>query len=142
LESNRFKDKFDFEIVVDDHVNEDVTRIPPMIIQPFVENAIIHGMNGKQETGQIRIHFQKNEPGSLLCVVDDDGVGRKIASRQPNNAKQHKPVGVLIAKERLGHLNHGADQGSEVIIIDKYNDQSESIGTRIEIKLPIISRLI
>jgi LytS/YehU family sensor histidine kinase len=139
LESNRFKDKFSFEIVVDSHLNEDFTRIPPMIIQPFVENAIIHGMNGKQETGQIKIQFHKNESGSLLCVVDDDGVGRKIASGQPNKAKQHKPVGVLIAKERLGHLNHGADQGSDVIIIDKYNDQGESIGTRVEINLPILA---
>ena len=139
LEANRFKGKFRFEIVADDLMNEDFTRIPPMIIQPFVENAIIHGMNGKQETGQIRIQFQKNETGSILCVVDDDGVGRKVASRQPNKAKQHKPVGVLIAKERLGHLNHGTAQDSDVTIIDKYDDQGESIGTRVEIKLPILA---
>ena len=80
LEQVRFSGKFGYEIEVDDNVEDDLICVPPMLIQPFVENAILHGLMHKEGGGMIKIHLTDNGNNTLTCTITDNGIGRKAAA--------------------------------------------------------------
>ena len=80
-ESMRFEGRFEYEVVFDDDFDPDEYMIPPMILQPFVENAILHGFTGKKEKGRIKIRFREAD-NSLYCSVEDNGIGREAAGQK------------------------------------------------------------
>ncbi len=89
LEHYRFRDKFDYEIKMDESINADSIEIPPMLIQPYIENAVWHGLRYKTEKGKLLLHFYKQN-GSLVAEVTDDGIGRqKSAELKTANQKKH-----------------------------------------------------
>lgn len=134
LESFRFKEKFDYEIVIEDELDQDYDHIPPLLIQPYVENAIVHGMMHKRERGHILIHL-KREEDMLLCVVEDDGVGREKALEFKKG--KHESSGLSITKERLEIINSTRKSNLSVKIIDLKDDAGNSLGTRVEIYIPL-----
>jgi len=77
LEHNRFKEKFDYTINIDENINLEDFSIPPMLLQPYIENAIWHGLRYKEEKGVLEIHISKVDANSISVVIIDDGVGRK-----------------------------------------------------------------
>ena len=102
LEQLRFKNKFDFNIKVDKKIDIYDTQVPPLIIQPFVENAVIHGLKDKKENGLIKVEFtQKND--QLLAVIQDNGIGIYTAQKEALNNKEflRKSVGIELTKQRL-----------------------------------------
>lgn len=131
LEKTRFGDLFDY----DWHINEDVDldlTIPPMILQPFIENAIIHGINNlKDRKGQLDIYLKQNEH-YIEYTIKDNGVGRKQAASMRN--KKHKPRGMEIVQDRIMTLNSLNDIKIKVETIDMY-EKDEPIGTTVIIKL-------
>ena len=80
LEQVRFNNRFSYKIDIDDEVEEDLVKVPPMLIQPFVENAILHGLMHKPEGGLITICLTENGNNTLTCTITDNGVGRKAAA--------------------------------------------------------------
>jgi len=131
LEKTRFGDHFNF----DWHINEDVDldlTIPPMILQPFIENAIIHGINNlKDRKGQLDIYLQQNKQ-FIEYTIKDNGVGRKQAASMRN--KKHIPRGMEIVQDRILTLNTLNDIKIKVETIDMY-EKDEPIGTTAIIKL-------
>jgi PAS domain S-box-containing protein len=100
LEKIRFENKFDFQILVEGSINKNI-EIPTMILQPFIENAINHGLRYKKQKGLLTIRFYK-EHSYLICTVEDDGVGRKNAERiKGKSSKGYKSQGLKITTERL-----------------------------------------
>jgi len=91
LEKERFKNKFDFKIEVDDSVNVDEISIPNMIIQPHAENSIIHGILPKHEHGTLTIRFKKNNKNELLITIEDDGIG--LIKAKEHAKSSHKSLG-------------------------------------------------
>ena len=129
IEQKRFDHSFDFEIEVSDNLDADEVLIPPMLLQPFVENSIIHGLAPKENGGKINITFktQKNE---LVCSVEDNGVGRK-ASGKPMQLNGKSSKGIAITQKRIDVLNKTKNAKDVIKIID------QTIGTKVVVTLPL-----
>ena len=104
LESLRFEQKFEYKISIDDEVDTGVLKVPPLIIQPYAENAIWHGLMHKKEKGHLDIEvYTENE--MLFYRITDDGIGRKKAAElKSKSASAHKSMGMRITKDRLAML--------------------------------------
>ncbi|MBP8033078.1 MAG: histidine kinase [Bacteroidia bacterium] len=139
LERMRFENKFDYKINIDESIDGDYDEIPPMLIQPYLENAILHGINPKEGTGQISISI-KVVSQFIKISISDDGIGREkskaIQSLQP--AARHKSLGMKITKDRVRILNTLHQSNLNVNIIDLYNDKKEPIGTQVDLFIPYI----
>lgn len=138
IENLRFDNKFDYKVIVDNNIDDDFVGIPPMIIQPYVENAILHGIINKKTRGRITVDL-KLQDDYIFCVVEDDGVGCQKAQEIKNmSGLMHKPRGMIITKERLEILNKQVKGKISVKVIDLKNDDGTLTGTRVEISIPFI----
>lgn len=141
LELMRFDQKFKVDIRVPDNINPKFIQIPPMIIQPYVENSIRHGLLHKtDEQGLLSIEFSIVGK-DLKCVIEDNGVGRK-RSKEIESWKQltHKPQSTRITQDRIDLLNKSTQVGKyRVTIFDLYDEHGEGSGTSVEIILPLMS---
>ncbi|MBD2702881.1 histidine kinase [Spirosoma sp. BT702] len=138
LEQLRFDDLFDFSINSDPTLSLDKTAIPPMIIQPYIENAILHGMAHKQTKGCIKICIVPKQT-HLEFIIDDDGVGRERAQSFKKTGSKHNSVGLRVTEDRLQLIGQRSGQTAGVQIIDKYDDQQQATGTRVIIQMPFMS---
>jgi tetratricopeptide (TPR) repeat protein len=132
LESLRMNNKFTYEIKVDDAIDKENTLVPPLILQPFVENSIWHGIAQKQGQGNIIVHIKK-EGDMINCSVEDNGIGRKeaalFAAGIPNGEK--KSLGMKITKERIDVMNKIRKTAAIIQLSDLQQ------GTRVEVRLPL-----
>ena len=130
----RYKNIFDYTISIDPKINTEDTSIPTLLLQPIVENAIIHGLAPKKEQGQLNISFEK-DGNALKCKVSDNGIGLK-ASLEKQKQRPHESKALSITKERLALIEK--DKDFEVIFeINEILDQSEmSLGTEVIIQIP------
>lgn len=139
LESLRFKQKFDWKIDIDDEIDTYMYKIPTMLIQPFVENAIGHGLMHKTGKGLIHIGM-KLEKDVILCSIEDNGVGRKKAMEIKNNKKEnHRSLGTSITESRLRLVNSLYGKNMKVKYTDMKDADGNATGTRVEISIPIIT---
>ncbi|HEV7231994.1 MAG TPA: hypothetical protein VGO45_11730, partial [Bacteroidia bacterium] len=141
LERLRFSSKFDFKISAENTIDVDNVLISPMLIQPYVENAIWHGlMHLKNRSGELNIMFEKHD-NLLKIIIDDNGVGRKNSILFKKN-RTHKSIGLSINKERVDILNSLHNNSSlNITFIDKVGQEGEALGTRVEINLPYLSQI-
>ncbi len=136
IEQLRFDDKFAYSIEVDPDIDQEFTGIPPMILQPYVENAIIHGLLYKQEKGHVCIMLTQHTEG-IFCVVEDDGVGRiKAGEMARESGLERKSSGMIITQQRLDILNKNKHNALKVNVIDKHCGEGKACGTRVEIQMP------
>ena len=139
LEQMRFENKFAYEIQVDPELDGHQYHIPPMLLQPFVENAILHGLLHKDELGMITIIFRIASDTLLHCIVEDNGIGRhKAAEINKGRHKGHKSVGIEITNRRVVLMNDPGQNDYNVIITDLHDNSGPS-GTSVLIKIPLIS---
>jgi tetratricopeptide (TPR) repeat protein len=132
LESLRLNNKFTYEIKVDENIDKENTLIPPLILQPFVENSIWHGIAKKEGNGKILVHIEKQ--GNMInCIVEDDGVGRMKSSAINATEKEifKKSLGMKITKSRIDIINKIKKSNASVELSDL------SQGLRAEVKLPL-----
>ena len=140
LEELRFKEKFDWAIRVDEEIDTLVYKIPTMLIQPYVENAITHGLMHK-ENGKgllsIELQLQKDQ---ILCTIEDNGIGRAKAMeiKQQKNDR-HQSMGTNITESRLKLVNELYGNSMKVEYTDLLDDNGEPAGTKVEINIPIIT---
>ncbi|GAA4895754.1 hypothetical protein GCM10023311_20630 [Flaviramulus aquimarinus] len=128
IEKKRFSQGFNYDIKIDDALDTKNTLIPPMILQPFVENSIWHGISKLEGNGTISIEVKKNK-NVIIYSVDDNGIGRK-KSRKSNPSKKES-LGIKITKNRIDIINKRKNVNANLKIIDKEN------GTRVEVTLPL-----
>jgi len=134
---------FDFKIQAPTDVDAEEIELPPMLLQPFVENAVIHGISHLQnKKGKLAIHFsiKKEKNTNLLqCQIRDNGVGRKRAA-ELRQTKQpgHQSVAMGVTRERLEAMKNGASYAA-LDIQDLTNNQGEVLGTQVLVKMPFIA---
>lgn len=134
LEQLRFRDKLQYSFEVSPGLNPQMIEIPPMILQPYLENAIWHGIKPKKGPGTLKIKIERTGK-YLICIVEDDGVGREKAQEiKAASVLQQKSVGMKITQERLQAL--GNVTGSQVEIVDLKDTQGLALGTRVIVRLP------
>ena len=136
LEQLRFNQKFDFKINKDSEIEDD-TAIPSLLLQPYVENAIIHGVAPKEGKGFIKIDFtQKDE--QLICVIEDDGVGIDTSRElKKNSVNVHQSMALDISKKRLKTLEELENKKVNLKIEELKDENNNSRGTRITLELPL-----
>jgi two-component sensor histidine kinase len=137
LEQMRFKGKFQAHIEVDEDLDTHDKELPSILVQPFVENAINHGLFHKESEGRLTIRFFEKANGTLVCIIEDNGVGReKAAQLKHGNAKTHKSRGMQIVDERLEVLKLVDTLNIAVRIEDLRDEAGAACGTRIVIEVP------
>ncbi len=136
LEQMRYDKKFDFNISVGKTIDTHNRELPSILIQPFVENAINHGLFHKKEKGQLSIEFEEDHLGNLTCSIKDDGVGRVKADqiKQQTN-RTHKSRGMQIVRERLEVLQQ-VDEIKIAVTVEDLHPEREDKGTVVTIKIP------
>jgi tetratricopeptide (TPR) repeat protein len=136
LEQLRFNHIFDFTITKDPTIEDDVA-LPPLLIQPFVENAIIHGIVPKLDNGTININFTIND-NNLVCTVTDDGIGmEKSKSLKENSVTVHKSMALEITRKRLEVIEAYTSKKANVLIENIENENGSLGGTKITLYLPV-----
>ncbi len=137
MEALRFANKFGYEIIVDDNIALEDTEIPPMLLQPYVENAIWHGLMQYNGDGKITLNFSLK--GNTLSVsIDDNGIGRDLAQRMKSKtAMAHKSHGMVVTAERIEMINKIYDTQATVLIIDKVGSTGIAFGTTVKIEIPL-----
>ncbi len=129
LEHSRFSDKFDYEVKIDNLVDIASYQIPPMLLQPYIENAIWHGLRYKETKGFLKIEMTQKDKESIEIVVVDDGIGRaKSESLKTQNQKKQKSKGMGNIKKRVAILNEMYKDKVAINIADLNNDGS---GTKV-----------
>lgn len=136
LEHYRFRDKFDYDIQIDESLNTEAIEIPPMLIQPYIENAVWHGLRYKENKGKLLLSFRK-ESNYLITEISDDGIGRKrSAELKTENQKRHNSTGLKNIEERLSIINSVYKSAYKVNIRDLDHDT----GTVVQIFIPLNHR--
>jgi len=139
LESLRFKQRFEWNIEVDEEIDTLIFKIPTMLIQPYVENAISHGLMNKEGKGYVHVSLRQVD-GSIMCTVEDNGIGRAKATELKKLRKnQHNSLGTRITESRLKLVNELYGNKMQVNYIDKVDIKGNASGTRVEITIPIIT---
>jgi sensor histidine kinase YesM len=137
IEKARFEDDFTYEINVDKSVDDDTIKIPTLLLQPYVENAVKHGLLHKQGIKKLVINFEKEE-NFLKISIDDHGIGRKKSGElNAIKNKNHISFATEAMQNRIELLNQFTNTTSTILFIDKENQQGKSTGTVVVIKIPI-----
>jgi LytS/YehU family sensor histidine kinase len=138
MEALQFKDKFEYEIIIDDGVDINFLEIPPILIQPYVENSIWHGLMHKTDgKGKLMITLEVYE-STLICAIQDNGVGREAANKlKSKSALKQKSHGMEISQKRLQYNNQETHLPFAVEIIDLKDSSGKPSGTRIILNIAI-----
>ena len=136
LESMRLENRFSYEIIVDPDLDAKNIEIAPLVIQPFVENAIIHGLVPKKGDCFLKIEISKIDNEKLLCVIEDNGVGRRYSEKlKEMTGGGHKSYGMSITRRRLEMLSKISNDDFSVDVVDLYDDNNKPEGTMVSIVL-------
>jgi tetratricopeptide (TPR) repeat protein len=137
MEAMRFDNHFTYRIVVSPELNTARLKLPPLIIQPYVENAIWHGLMHKEEKGELEIEVMQ-EGHCLYIKITDNGIGREQAARiASKSATKHKSMGLLITADRIAMIQSAKGNDSAVVIKDLVHGDGSAAGTEVQIKIPI-----
>lgn len=138
LEALRFDHRFDYKISVPKDLDIDILKVPPLIIQPYAENAIWHGLMHKEEKGNLAIEITQHQD-HLMINIKDDGIGRKhAATTTSKSATKHKSMGLKITADRIAMMQRSAVNSSPVVINDLVHADGSAAGTEVIIKIPVI----
>jgi len=139
LESLRSSGKFDYSISCDPSIDISYERIPPMLVQPFVENAIKHGILPRIDKGTIVISFKKPDENILVISVEDDGIGREASGKLKEEHAQHQSMAMNITETRMEKMSKrkSSSHNYSIVITDKLNEDGMAEGTQVTINIPL-----
>jgi ligand-binding sensor domain-containing protein len=143
IEKMRFENKIDYELLIEDTVDPSTVLVPPMLVQPYVENALQHGLQHKASGKgfiSIKVHRDKEK---LKITIEDNGVGRKVASGRKHtglkeSVKEYSSKGMGITEDRITIMNKLDKGAASVEISDKLDDSNSVTGTQVVITLPFL----
>jgi LytS/YehU family sensor histidine kinase len=139
LQQLRFENKFSFTIEKDESIDVEAVRIPPMLTQPFIENAVEHGLRLKEDAGNIIIRFRQTEK-DIEFSIEDNGVGREFAARH-KKAKHSQSMATLITRERLEVMGKKFKRKFKLDVIDLKDNDGKAVGTRVVITMPYLENV-
>ncbi|MCD6346714.1 MAG: histidine kinase [Bacteroidales bacterium] len=134
MEKLRFSDKFDVEISIDPEIETHIVKIPPMLLQPYLENAILHGLQLIKHRGLLKISIYGSETG-MDIVIEDNGIGRDKANAI-RQRQAYKSKGLKNIEKRIQLYNKINSQPIVISIMDLHDKASQAVGTRVTLKLP------
>lgn len=139
LEALRLKNNIEYDIIVDEKIDTSIYRIFPLLLQPYVENAIWHGLNNKDGDRYLKIEIKANHD-FIICTIEDNGIGREKAMEIKNQKKStHKSHGTEITNKRMDVINKLYHRNFKVGIIDLKDNMGQACGTKVIIHIPFIT---
>ena len=133
LEHSRFQDKFDYELNVDEAIDQGQFEIPPMLLQPYIENAVWHGLRYKKEKGSLKVSLVLKDKETILIEISDNGIGRQQSKAlKTEHQKKQQSKGMQNIKQRIAILNEMYKDKVDVFIEDLYDDKT---GTKVSLML-------
>lgn len=133
LEHSRFQDKFDYQLIIDKEIERQLFQIPPMLLQPYVENAVWHGLRYKEEKGFLKVVLVKKDEETITIEISDNGIGRKKSKElKTEHQKKQQSKGMQNIKQRIMILNEMYKDKVDVFIEDLYDDKT---GTKVILTL-------
>jgi len=137
LEKMRFQDKLEYSIEINPIIDLQSIKIPALLIQPYVENAIRHGIMPKDSTGHLFIGMQPVKD-HISCVIEDDGIGRtKAGEYNKMQNRKYRSAGMEITQNRIEIINTLYKKNMQIYVTDLMNDRGDATGTRVNIILPL-----
>lgn len=139
IEALRFTETFEYELDANTHLDPSLISIPPMLVQPYAENAIWHGLLNKPGERKLRLRFTSDED-SLFVTIEDNGIGRRAAAEQQHPQKEgYASRGMQLIDERLTLINEGQhDNLASAEVEDLTDAHGQPAGTRVRLTLPLI----
>ncbi len=139
IEDIRFSNEINFKIRIDEAIDVHQVKIPSLILQPFLENALWHGLSSKEGPKNVDLHIGDDGDGFIKISITDNGVGREAAERiKLGKVLKRKSVGIDITKERLANFSKDYQNSFEVDIVDLYDEGGEALGTKVVLRIPTI----
>lgn len=123
-----------YTIRVDDELLDDEAEIPALLVQPFVENSIWHGLPGKQGERELDVHFRQ-EGDRVVCAITDNGIGRKRAATSTEGKDGHRSLGMELTNERLRLLSRRMRDEGSIAVEDLVDEAGEPLGTRVTLRI-------
>jgi len=139
IENIRFPEGIDYAIAIQDDIDPERIKIPSLVLQPFLENAIWHGLSTKQGEKKLRLDVLRKDDNHMLIRIVDNGVGRSASEKiRESRVLKRKSVGIDNTKERLANFAKGFQNGFDVEIIDLYDNQGSARGTKVVLEIPTV----
>jgi signal transduction histidine kinase len=138
MEAMRFKDKVKYKMTIEKEIDPQFVEIPPLLLQPYVENAIWHGLMHREGGGMIQIEVTQPEDNLLRVIIADNGIGRKAAEDlKSKSATKQKSLGLKMTTDRIELINQRFQNHTQVQIIDLEDTEGVALGTKIIVEIPI-----
>ncbi|KGL62619.1 tetratricopeptide repeat protein [Polaribacter sp. Hel1_85] len=138
IENIRFSNEIDFTINADPSLNLETIKIPPLVLQPFLENSLWHGLSSKKEDKKMTIQISKLSSDYIQIDISDNGIGRKASAKiKAEKSINRKSVGINLTNERLTNFSKNLRNDYSIIYKDLVDENNNALGTKIIIKLPI-----
>ncbi len=139
IENIRFSEGISYAINVEDDIDPEQLKIPSLVLQPFLENAIWHGLSSKEGEKNLWVNISRKDDIHIVISIIDNGVGRAASERiKENRVIKRKSVGIDITKERLANFAKDYQYGFSIEIIDLFNDEGNPKGTKVVLEIPTI----
>jgi sensor histidine kinase YesM len=137
IENIRFSHEINFSVRVDESIDEHTVKIPSLILQPFLENALWHGLSSKEGEKKILLHVSRENEKFIQISITDNGVGRAASERiKESKILKRKSIGIDITKERLANFSKDFENSFQVEIIDLYDSNEIALGTKVVLHIP------
>ena len=139
IENIRFSNEIDFKINMEPDIDPHLVKVPSLILQPFLENALWHGLSPKKGEKAIIIKVKKKKKGFIEISITDNGVGRGVAEKlKKSRVLKRKSVGIDITKERLANFSRDYQHSFKLEIVDLFDKKNNAAGTKVIMQLPTI----
>ena len=143
IENIRFSNEINFDIKIDENINTANTKVPSLILQPFLENALWHGLSSKKDDKRILLHVYRKDEDFVTITITDNGIGRKEAHRiNQDKLLKRKSIGIAITKARLANFSKSYTNDYRIDIEDLYDDNKKPIGTKVIVEIPTRSSVL
>ena len=143
MESLRFDNAFEFEIINADAIAAETVSIPPMLIQPYVENAIWHGLLHKETKGKLWVRCRNNSNQSMSVEIEDNGVGiAKAVQLHTNETMKRKSYGMQLTRDRIDLISRLYNFKTSVTVTNLTNKEGMATGTKVVLDIPLIKNII
>ena len=140
LDLTQYPEKYSFEFNVDENLDPENVLIPPMLLQPFIENAILHGLMHKDDFGNLTVTISQRSE-SLFCTIEDNGVGRRKSKEIGSTNHPFQSKSLNISNERIEQFNKMNKLSQyKIEIIDLYDNKKNSLGTRVVLEIPLLQK--
>ena len=137
LELTRFKNGFSYQLIIDNNININEMKVPPLILQPFVENAIHHGLRQKDGAKELKVRLLKKDD-RIKIHIEDNGIGLE-ESKQVNKNKKNRSYGTYITNKRLNLYSSLYNNDIQISMIDLSDNKTGETGTRVEIEFKVLA---